>query len=175
MAYDQPGALRGDLALLSDPKWSRRGSQYSRLHIALAASRVAAPYVWNLVVIQCILVSMGLMTFSISPDSISDRLGNNMNTVLATVAFKFVIAGDIPKVEYHTWLDKYCLGSFLFLATIAMEHVAVYSCGMATTQDEKRIIQGIVLLWVVFNASFGAVALSYSRERRRFCLDVKDS
>merc|ERR1712232_436044 len=97
-----------------------------------------------------------------SQESMSDRLSIDMTLVLVSVAFKLTAAGEIPKVPYLTWLDKYLLVSFIFLAFITCEHVVAASeyfkardeCDTITHECEGFVVKVLAGIWMIINIAF---------------------
>mmetsp|Transcript_88159 Transcript_88159/g.248031 ORF Transcript_88159/g.248031 Transcript_88159/m.248031 type:complete len:452 (+) Transcript_88159:92-1447(+) len=155
IAYDQPGAVRAGLPLLSDSQSSRRGSQYSWLHIAPVLVRQPVPYMLNVTLPQLTLVSMVFATFCIPPGDLANRLQVDLDLVLATITFRCIAAEQIPKVAYLTWLDAYCLWSLFFLGLVVLENVAA-SARESTFEDEVSDQKRPGVGGVVFRFSLGS-------------------
>jgi hypothetical protein len=49
-----------------------------------------------------------------------------MTMLLATVAFEFAIARDLPRVGYMTWLDAIFLASYVFFSICIAEILIVF-------------------------------------------------
>ena len=68
------------------------------------------------------------MSFSvvcISPEDAGDRLSITLTLVLTAVAYKYVIAQQLPAISYLTLMDKYVLFSFFLLGVGVVENVIV--------------------------------------------------
>lgn len=168
IAYDQPGALSGSAPLMSNPLWSRTGTQYSWLHIAPVIVRHAAPHLRNIMIPQFIVVSMSFVTFFVPPEDLSNRLDVSINLILATITLRLIIAEQIPKVAYPTWLGDYCLQSLFFLAFIVLENICA-STNQLTAETECPFRVSLLLSWILFNAHASWYALRYVRRRRHYC------
>lgn len=53
-------------------------------------------------------------SWAIPAEELADRLSVTLTLVLTSVAFKYMVAQELPKISYLTLLDKYILMSFFF-------------------------------------------------------------
>jgi hypothetical protein len=105
---------------------------YSLLHAAIVAVRKPQYYIYNVLVPILLLSLMAFAVFFFEVSELGDRLSVALTLVLTSVAFKFVVAADLPKISYNTLLDDYILGNFMFLAVIVLENVIVHYIGRHT-------------------------------------------
>lgn len=68
-----------------------------------------------------LITALGAGTFA-GEQNVNDRLGVSVTLLLTAVAYKFIIADDIPRIAYLTMLDKYVMGCFLMLAVVVAEN-----------------------------------------------------
>lgn len=69
-----------------------------------------------------VILFLALLTFSLGIDERGDRLTITSSLLLATIAVKFVVASDIPRVPYFTMLDREIILVFAYLLAIATIH-----------------------------------------------------
>lgn len=93
------------------------------MYVFCSAARKPGFFMWNVIVLMCIISSLALATFAVARSKIENRLQLSIMLVLVTVTFKFVTNQVIPKISYMTHLDRYIIGSTIFLYLIAMWHV----------------------------------------------------
>jgi len=167
IAYDQPGALSASLPLLSKPNWSRTGLQYSWIHIAPVVNRHASPHLRNILIPQSILASIAFATFFFPPDDLGNRLNVDINLFLATITLRLIVADQIPKVAYLTWLGGYCLNSLHFLGFVVLENVCASAFGI-TSKQERPVALCLAFLWVLLNAHYARRIFCYVRWRRNY-------
>lgn len=92
------------------------------MYVFCSAARKPGFFMWNVIVLMCIISSLALATFAVARSKIENRLQLSIMLVLVTVTFKFVTNQVIPKISYMTHLDRYIIGSTIFLYLIAMWH-----------------------------------------------------
>ncbi|XP_011443382.3 cys-loop ligand-gated ion channel isoform X2 [Magallana gigas] len=92
------------------------------MYVFCSAARKPGFFMWNVIVLMCIISSLALATFAVARSKIENRLQLSIILVLVTVTFKFVTNQVIPKISYMTHLDRYIIGSTIFLYLIAMWH-----------------------------------------------------
>mmetsp|Transcript_83645 Transcript_83645/g.194475 ORF Transcript_83645/g.194475 Transcript_83645/m.194475 type:complete len:409 (+) Transcript_83645:29-1255(+) len=91
------------------------------LRASVSVSRYPGYFFWNVELLMYLLTGCAGASFRIG-HSVSDRLGVSLTLVLTAVAFKLVIAADMPKVSYQTAIDKFVLGCFVILALTVVEN-----------------------------------------------------
>eukprot|EP01106_Pelomyxa_sp_JSP_P005091 TRINITY_DN180_c0_g1_i7.p1 TRINITY_DN180_c0_g1~~TRINITY_DN180_c0_g1_i7.p1 ORF type:complete len:122 (-),score=25.93 TRINITY_DN180_c0_g1_i7:63-428(-) len=95
---------------------------------------------------------MAFLTFVVPADDPGTRIGLNLTLVLTCVAYKYVIAGYLPKTSYLTLLDVYVLVAFALLFLIVVENSVV---GYLESQYSKIIdvVTESVMIpcWVILN------------------------
>lgn len=79
-------------------------------------------YVINVAMVMCLICSLALCAFTISPVHLGDRHAVDFSLVLTAVAFKLVLSDMLPKVSYLTKLDSYVLVCFFFLTCVTVLH-----------------------------------------------------
>jgi hypothetical protein len=142
----------------------------SKYVLSFIAQRAWHRYVYNHICTTLCLQLLGwcVLLFKTSGDG-DDRLELLFALLLTTVASKFAVSDDLPKLPFLTALDNYVLVSFIFLTLMAIEAAIV---GALTCPEEKRheipipfgdfsadaahtidiVAQGVLLFaWLVFN------------------------
>jgi len=96
------------------------GSGYSLLYTGVVVSRNYVYYEWNVFLPIFLITLMSVTTFLVPLEDVADRCGVILTLLLTSVAFKFVVGQDLPKISYNTYLDTYVLVSFIVLTFIAL-------------------------------------------------------
>jgi hypothetical protein len=73
-----------------------------------------------LIVPLLVLVAMSWAAFWIDPSQTGAQIGVATSSVLTMIAYRFVVAGLLPRLPYRTRMDYFVLGSTLlvFLAMV---------------------------------------------------------
>jgi len=125
-----------DLPLLSSADHSITGVRYSRAYIALTLTRNPMYYILNISFMLTILGSLSFTLFSTKVDDTVDRLGNLFTLVLAMVAYKLVLANNLPAIAYLTKLDIFTMFSIGNQFLIGAGMAIVYSLINDTDKQE---------------------------------------
>lgn len=80
--------------------------------------RRAAYYMWNIGLPNFLLSLLVFTSFAIERQDLADRLSVTLTLVLTSVAFKYMVSQELPRISYLTLLDVYVLVSFTFLALV---------------------------------------------------------
>lgn len=137
--------------------------RYPLIHVYCIGQRRAAYYLWNIAVPNFLLSALVFTSFAIAKEDLADRLSVTLTLVLTSVAFKYMVAQELPKISYLTLLDKYILLSFAFLALVGAQNTLV-----AVVEDEgyffsivdvsRYLIEAI---FAVIHVVLGALSLYY--------------
>ncbi|XP_022334395.2 cys-loop ligand-gated ion channel-like [Crassostrea virginica] len=100
------------------------------------AGRRAGFFIWNVMLIMTLISSLSLATFAVDRKLPQNRLQLSFTLVLTGVAFKFVANQSIPKISYLTHLDRYILGSMIFLYLVCTWHAVVTLIGDTVASSE---------------------------------------
>jgi hypothetical protein len=165
-----------DLPLLSLSSQSISGARYPRVHIALTASRKPQYYMWNIYVMLLILGSLSFTTFSVDVEETGDRLGIMLTLVLALIAFKLVLAQQLPSISYLTMMDVYTLGSMLLMFFISVFTSLMPSLGLK--QNTLLLVDKVIMiisasLWALVNLWFLWNVDRLSKKRKFEIRDIK--
>merc|ERR1740121_2139993 len=88
-----------------------------------------------------LITTLAAGTFATEQNA-NDRLGVSVTLLLTAVAYKSVIAADVPRIAYLTMLDKYVMGCFLLQAVVVAENSV---CEYEWLMPYDRILGGLWL------------------------------
>lgn len=115
--------------------------------------RLYGYYVWNVMLPIGAFTGLSFFAFLYEADDWYERSTYDLQLLLAFVAFKFVIAGTLPKVSFFTILDLYLFFSFLFLILLMAEFVlmkALYLMEVVEGEVGANLDRLICLVLFVF-------------------------
>jgi len=92
-----------------------------RVTASLRVERQYLYWLYNFVFAVFLIVSLAPVAFSISADSIGERMGIILTLLLTIVTFKFVIGSEAPKTSTMTLLDKYIFIAYLMLLLVVAQ------------------------------------------------------
>jgi len=84
-----------------------------RLQITILRDSRAA--FWRLIFSLSSILLLSFTAFGVQVDDLSDRASITMTMMLALVAFKFILADELPKVPYLTVMDKFIVAALCTL------------------------------------------------------------
>ncbi|XP_048733952.1 cys-loop ligand-gated ion channel-like isoform X2 [Ostrea edulis] len=120
------------------------------------AGRRAGFFIWNVMLIMTLISSLSLATFAVDRALPQNRLQLSFTLVLTGVAFKFVANQSIPKISYLTHLDRYILGSMIFLYLVCIWHAVVTLTGdQATSREADKDA------FIVFSSCFACLQVLF--------------
>eukprot|EP00732_Lithocolla_globosa_P004657 Lithocolla_globosa_v1_NODE_4403_length_1444_cov_7.344852.p1 type:complete len:418 gc:universal NODE_4403_length_1444_cov_7.344852:175-1428(+) len=111
--------------LIDETAPSSSGQIYSEYQILGRLTRRHGYYMWNVVLIMFLIVNMCFISFFINHEDLGSRMEIILTLFLTSVAFKYVIESNLPKIQYTTLLDKYIVAAFLIQFFIAIEATIV--------------------------------------------------
>jgi hypothetical protein len=114
----------------TDPSTSSTGKIYSSLHVVTCVQRESRWFVNNILIPSFILTVVSWASFGLYPsDEYAVRMALAMEIILATLANKFVVAEELPKVPYRSLVDIYLDVSFTcqVIAVFATILVSLYA------------------------------------------------
>lgn len=112
---------------LTDMKRDDANIQYCTLELYVKVERCIAFYVHNMLIPIFSLVSLSFMSFVCKIDDIQTSTGITLSCLLTLVTLKFVIQQDLPASSRLTLLEKYVLGSYIYIALVAVQNALVYA------------------------------------------------
>ena len=102
------------------------GNTQGEFAISLRITRDAGYYLHSLVFPLYSIIMLGMAVFEIPVDDIPDRISTTVSILLTAVAFKFVMADDVPRTTYFTLLEKYIIFSYVLLVLQVLESVVTF-------------------------------------------------
>jgi hypothetical protein len=110
----------------TDPLTSSVGKQYSTVFITVLTQRKSNWFTANIFIPSFILLLLSWLVYTIDPVNIGNRNELALATLTALIANKYVVADQLPKVDYRTMVDFYLDGIFLLqgLTTVSNSYIA---------------------------------------------------
>lgn len=144
----------------------------SALVVQIYMARYVAYYFFNIIGVLFLLVTGTLCAWSIdSPhlDNQGSRVMFDMNIILATIAFKFVVAGLLPKVSYMTVIDAYIVMCYVQIFLVFFFHSLQYFFphALATAEAEMYSLIVTAAVWLVSNFVFWFIFVVKLRRSRQ--------
>ena len=125
------------------------------LRIALTARRKPLYFFWNIMLPMALIEALAYGSFAVPREDVADRLSVSLTMVLTAVAFKQIIAAELPNVSYLTLLDVFVLASFASTCLVAFENIVVGQ--VAPSPEGDAILADMdTVLSIVFPAVFAA-------------------
>jgi len=110
----------------ADPLVAPDGREVAGFTCTLAARRQAAAYVYQFVIPLTFIVCMSWAAFWMAPEQLGPRQGIAVTSMLTIIAYRFVLANQLPKLAYLTRFDYLLLGCttlvFLVLVEVVLAH-----------------------------------------------------
>eukprot|EP00029_Vermamoeba_vermiformis_P009253 TRINITY_DN4558_c0_g1_i1.p1 TRINITY_DN4558_c0_g1~~TRINITY_DN4558_c0_g1_i1.p1 ORF type:complete len:223 (-),score=45.66 TRINITY_DN4558_c0_g1_i1:130-798(-) len=129
---------------------------YSQVCLEIQLKRRTGYYLKNIIFLVLLISIMQWAVFFLDPLSLDSRLSIGVTLFLATVAFNFVIAEEIPKVSHSTHVSKYFLVTYTSLMLSIVENVIAFILADNASTEAAKILD-----WA-FLAVYGAVVVTYS-------------
>jgi hypothetical protein len=149
--------------------------KYASMSVDFVATRKFPYHIFNIYFPLFLLTGMLFCSFAVDPSEAADRLSLTLTVVLASVAYKYIVSQDLPRISYLTLCDLYVLGNFSFAALFVFEHVQVGLVAkdntvLAQAQDDDWYI-ALLAIFLGYHVIYTLAALfSYFRERRKGAL-----
>ena len=103
---------------------------------------------------MALIEALAYGSFAVPREDVADRLSVSLTMVLTAVAFKQIIAAELPNVSYLTLLDVFVLASFASTCLVAFENIVVGQVAFWEGDDTLADVDKI--LSIVFPAVFAA-------------------
>ncbi len=133
---------------------------FSEFLMEIAVSRQFGFYIWKVMFPLVILVAISWSVFWMIGDGLADRMSVSLTGMLTIVAYQFIIAEDLPRVSYFTFMDTVLTLSFVMMALTIVENVLVNVLYLQEREaTATRIDQ--VCRWTFPVLYFGALILLY--------------
>eukprot|EP01079_Euglenida_sp_SAG-EU17-18_P004443 gene4444-806_t len=104
----------------SSPPDASGQSIYNRISVAVTLKRKPSFFLWNIYLIQFLVVSLGFLYPMSPPEEYGDRLNTLLMTLLTCVAFRQFSSEFTPQIPYQTLLDRFLLLSTGLLTVLCV-------------------------------------------------------
>ncbi|XP_046543362.1 gamma-aminobutyric acid receptor subunit beta-like [Haliotis rubra] len=150
-------------------------SSHPILHVQCRVKRKVGFYIWNIIVIMILIVSLTFTVVSIEPNN-GDRISICITLFLTAVAFKLVVKQSLPTISYLTYLDIYILSLLIFLSVQAAENAFMCALGRVLPIKVLRTWDrwsesALAVLLLLFHILFGIYIQHTALKRRRIMKD----
>lgn len=105
----------------TEPAESATLATYDLLHIRMHVDRKPAYWTINIFLPLFMIATCALTSYCLSHTEFGKRSEIDLMVLLAIIGFKYMIANDLPNINYATALDAYVLFCFSFVFVIVME------------------------------------------------------
>lgn len=123
-----------------------------KLILRLKMKRRYFAVVTNQMAPMVVLTGLSLSACSLDAENeITDRLVVLITILLTIVSFHFIIATELPNVPYLTFIDKYILAAYLFLALNCIETAFGKYIG---EENDKYTFKYMLLIWIFYQLYF---------------------
>jgi len=163
---EDPSLVGGGIAdLLSLPDWNiiehqilaRPYEPVENLSVAgfafeFTAKRYFLYYLWQLIVPLSVIVAMSWAAFWIDHTQTGAQIGVATSSVLTMIAYRFVVAGLLPRLPYMTRMDYFVLGSTLLVFLALVQVLLTFQLSRSNRRETARKIY--LVSRVAFPAAF---------------------
>jgi hypothetical protein len=115
------------------------GVQVQGMVFTLNVERETSYFKYKVILPLILIVMMSWMVFWIDPSLVASQISVSVTAMLTMIAYRFALAGFIPKVAYLTNLDLFVLVSTLVVFVSMME--VLVTAHLATTNQLKTARQ----------------------------------
>ncbi|XP_071091032.1 neuronal acetylcholine receptor subunit alpha-4-like [Haliotis cracherodii] len=152
-------------------------SSHPILHVQSRVKRKVGYYIWNIIVIMILIVSLTFTVVSIEPNN-GDRISICITLFLTAVAFKLVVKQSLPTISYLTYLDIYILSLLIFLSLQSTECACMCALGRMIPIKELRrwdrwSESSLAILLFLFHVFLG-IYIQHTALKRRRIMKEKD-
>eukprot|EP00457_Paulinella_chromatophora_P006345 gb/GEZN01006363.1/.p1 GENE.gb/GEZN01006363.1/~~gb/GEZN01006363.1/.p1 ORF type:complete len:354 (+),score=27.55 gb/GEZN01006363.1/:137-1198(+) len=165
------GVLQAEWTIYSPQIVEKYENQPNMIVVKIPAQRSPFYFVVNIAGIMTLLTSICAYVAVLPVDAPGDRAQITTTLLLTSVAFKFLVASQLPKVSYLTQLDFYFMFAFFCQGAVILENALVSlmtDTAQAEMIDRYFFIIGCII-WVVWHVFQGGLLhFRYQRFRRRF-------
>jgi len=103
----------------------RDRAPFSQLSVDITVQRDPGYYMTKVIIPLLAIVGISLFALWLSPEETKDRVELIFTGVLTSVAYQFVIAGNLPSYVYNTLVDVFVGWSFAVMVLAIIETMAV--------------------------------------------------
>jgi len=148
--------------------WEYDNLEYSVFQVDIILHRQTGFYMKKIGLIVALIWMMNWSIFFCDTSDIGNRLQVSITLALTAVAFQFVVIDTLPRVSYHTLIDKYMIVCFVTIASTVLESCVVFvgrkrkwSHSTIEAIDDLSLIVSIVFFIFFTFRSFMKVAVSH--------------
>ncbi len=121
-----------DWEIVSHKAWARPYQPVAGLAAAgfafeFKAQRYFLYYLWQIIIPMAVIVGMSWAAFWIDPSQAGAQIGMAGSSILALVAYRFVLSNLVPRLPYMTRMDYFTLGSTLLVFFALVEVIVTTS------------------------------------------------
>src|SRR5262249_53902734 len=126
----------GPLMCHADTLLTPGGHELAGFKCTLKAHRLTGAYVYQFIIPLTFIVCMSWAPFWMSPEQLGPRQGIAVTSILTIIAYRFVLANQLPRVAYLTRFDYLLLGCTLLVFLVLVQVVTVHA--MMTKAHPER-------------------------------------
>ena len=120
------------------------------LQIEIDVERNYEQYIFKIIIPVFLILSLAWFVLWIPTKEFETRLTTSMVALLSLIAYNFVFADDVPKLNYLTSLDEYILLSYIFCCIPTFMSIW-FSRFISTNQKKATLINRKIRVWgIVF-------------------------
>ena len=120
------------------------------LQIEIEIKRNYEQYIYKIIIPVFLILSLAWFVLWIPTKEFETRLTTSMVALLSLIAYNFVFADDVPKLNYLTALDEYILLSYIFCCIPTFMSIW-FSRFISTNQKKATLINRKIRIWgIVF-------------------------
>ncbi|KAL4231478.1 hypothetical protein ACF0H5_009055 [Mactra antiquata] len=141
------------------------------LHAQCRVARKMGYFVWNIIFIMLLIISLTFAAYSIDFYDAS-RITVTITLFLTAVAFKLVVKQSLPTISYLTYLDVYVIAALIFLGLQAAQNAMVNALGHFMKAKEVQyfdkwsmVLMAVIL--IIFHIIFALYIYRTASKRRR--------
>jgi len=116
------------------------------LQIAVEIRRNYEQYIFKIIIPVFLILSLAWFVLWIPTKEFETRLTTSMVALLSLIAYNFVFADDVPKLNYLTALDEYILLSYIFCCIPTFMSIW-FSRFISTNQKKATLVNRKIRVW----------------------------
>ena len=118
------------------------------LVIEIEIKRNYEQYIFKIIIPVFLILSLAWFVLWIPTKEFETRLTTSMVALLSLIAYNFVFADDVPKLNYLTALDEYILMSYIFCCIPTFMSIW-FSRFISTNQKKATLVNRKIRVWGV--------------------------
>ena len=116
------------------------------LEIEIEIERHYEQYIFKIIIPVFLILSLAWFVLWIPTKEFETRLTTSMVALLSLIAYNFVFADDVPKLNYLTALDEYILLSYIFCCIPTFMSIW-FSRFISTNQKKATLVNRKIRVW----------------------------